>query len=200
MKILILGAGRVGSSVAANLVSEHNDITVIDTNATQLAALQERLDLRGVAGNCTHISILEAAGAADADMLIACTASDEANLVACKVARQIFNVPQRIARIRSNEFVDQPDLIGANGFCVDHLISPERSVTEYLQRLIAFPEALQVVEFAEGRVTLVLAHVQAGSRVAGRTAGDIAQPAGTAHVAAIYRDNRPIHTEAATVI
>lgn len=200
MKILILGAGRVGSSVAANLVSEHNDITVIDTNAQQLARLQEHFDLRVVTGNCTHISVLEAAGAADADMLIACTASDEANLVACKVARQIFNVPQRIARIRSNEFVDQPELIGPDGFCVDHLISPERSVTEYLQRLIQFPEALQVVEFADGRVTLVVVHIGKDSRVAGRKAGDIAAHGVQPHILAIYRNDRAINTEAHTVL
>src|SRR5690606_9986372 len=118
-------------------------------NSVPLMQLQERLDLRVVVGSGAHVSVLEAAGARDADMLIACTTSDEINLVACKVARQIFNVPQRIARIRSNEYVDQPDLIGPDGFCIDHLISPERSVTRYLERLIEFPEALQVVDFAQ---------------------------------------------------
>jgi len=194
LKIIILGAGRVGASVAENLVSERNDITIIDTNPAPLMALQERLDLRVVTGSGTHISVLEAAGAQDADMLIACTASDEANLVACKVARHVFNVPQRIARIRSNEFVDQPELIGADGFCVDHLISPERSVTTYLHRLIEFPEALQVVEFADGQVTLVLARIAPGSPIAQQCADDIAHnlPEANAHVLAIFRNDRPI--------
>src|SRR5690606_27206904 len=202
MKILILGAGRVGSSVAANLVSEHNDITVIDTNATQLAALQERLDLRVVAGNCTHISILEAAGAADADMLIACTASDEANLVACKIARQIFNVPQRIARIRSNEFVEQPDLIGADGFGIDHLISPERSVTTDLHRLIEFRAALQVVDFADGQVTMVLTKVAPGSSLVNRTVESFTDnlPGVNGHVLAIFRHDRPIEMQVRTLV
>ncbi len=194
MKVIILGAGKVGASVAENLVSEHNDITVIDTNPAPLALLQERLDLRVVTGSGTHISVLEAAGAQDADMLIACTASDEANLVACKVARQVFNIPQRIARIRSNEFVDQPDLIGADGFGVDHLISPERAVTTYLHRLIEFPAALQVVDFADGQVTLVLAQIGPDSPLVRRPADSVTDnlPDVNGYVLAIFRNGRPI--------
>lgn len=90
MNIIILGAGRVGESVAESLVSE-NDITVVDTSPERLRSLQERMDLRGVAGNGTEPSVLEAAGARDADMLIACTPADETNLVACKVAHLQFS-------------------------------------------------------------------------------------------------------------
>lgn len=193
MRIIILGAGRVGSSVAENLLSEQNDITVVDTDPTPLMALQERLDLRAVVGSGTHISVLEAAGAVDADMLIACTTSDEVNLVACKIARQIFNIPQRIARIRSNEFVDQPELIN-DGFGIDHLISPERSVTTYLHRLIEFPEALQVVDFAQGRVMLVLGRISKGSLIANLSLSEIAAkvPESKAEILAVFRNNRSI--------
>ena len=202
MKVIILGAGKVGSSVAENLVSERNDITVIDINSALLTELQERLDLRVITGSGTHISVLEAAGAHDADMLIACTASDEANLVACKIARQIFNVPQRIARIRSNEFVDQPDLIGTDGFGIDHLISPERSVTTYLQRLIEFPAALQVVDFADGQVTMVLTKVSPGSSLVNRTVESLTSglPGVNSHVLAVFRQDRPIEMQARTLI
>ena len=202
MKIIILGAGKVGASVAENLVSEQNDITVIDTDAAPLARLQERLDLRVITGSGTHISVLEAAGAQDADMLIACTASDEANLVACKVARQVFNIPQRIARIRSNEFVEQPDLIGPEGFGVDHLISPERSVTTYLHRLIEFPAALQVVDFADGQVTLVFAHVAAESPMVNKRVQAITDhlPDVNGHILAVFRKDRPIDVHAHTVL
>src|SRR5690606_31426129 len=202
VKILILGAGRVGSSVAENLVSEQNDITIVDLDASLLAALQERLDLRVVAGNCTHISVLEAAGARDADMLIACTASDEANLVACRVARMVFNVPQRIARIRSQEFYERSELIGLDGFCIDHLISPERSVTTYLQRLIAFPQALQVVDFANGQVTLALLHVEKNSAMAHPLAGDVAQllPGVPAHILLLFRQGKAIEVAPQTVV
>src|SRR5512137_1762887 len=104
MKILILGAGRVGESVAESLVSEQNDITVIDTDPQRLALLQDRLDLRGVVGNGIQPSVLREAGADDADMLIACAPLDETNLVACKVAHELFRIQTRIARVRSPEF------------------------------------------------------------------------------------------------
>ncbi len=201
MKIIILGAGRVGTSVAENLVSEKNDITLVDTDPSQLAGLQDRLDLRVLVGSGTHVSVLEEAGARDADMLIACTASDEANLVACKIARQLFNIPQRIARIRTNEFVEHPELIGPDGFCIDHLISPERSVTTYLQRLIQFPEALQVADFAGGSVTLVLVRVGHQSPLARRTAAALSEHSElNAHVLAIFRNDRAIQLTPQTVL
>lgn len=202
MKVIILGAGKVGSSVAENLVSEQNDITVIDTNPAPLALLQERLDLRVITGSGTHISVLEAAGAHDADMLIACTASDEANLVACKVGRQVFNIPQRIARIRSNEFIDQPELIGAEGFGIDHLINPERSVTTYLHRLIQFPAALQVVDFADGQVTLALVHIAPNSPLVHLSALAVTEhlPEVNGHILAIFRNDRPILIQPQSVI
>ncbi|RZL07960.1 MAG: Trk system potassium transport protein TrkA, partial [Rubrivivax sp.] len=101
MNIIILGAGRVGESVAESLVSEQNDITVIDMDPARLRSLEERIDLRGVVGNGIQPSVLQEAGAKDADMVIACAANDEANLVVCKIAHDIFNVPSTIARLRS---------------------------------------------------------------------------------------------------
>ena len=97
MKILILGAGQVGSTVAENLVSEANDITVVDTDAAKLQTLQNRFDLRTLVGNASHPSVLRQAGLADADMLLAVTQSDEVNMVACKLAASLFNTPTRIA-------------------------------------------------------------------------------------------------------
>ncbi|HZN86726.1 MAG TPA: NAD-binding protein, partial [Burkholderiales bacterium] len=105
MKIVILGAGQVGSSVAESLVSEQNDITVVDVEPGRLRALQDRLDLRTVIGSASHPSVLIEAGIEDADLLIAVTQSDETNLVACKLAARMFNVPRRIARIRANAFL-----------------------------------------------------------------------------------------------
>jgi len=202
MKILILGAGRVGTSVAENLVSEHNDITLIDTDARRLAQLQERLDLRGVVGNGTHIDVLTEAGAADADLLIACATSDETNLVACKIAKQVFNVPRRIARARAPAFLDHPELMGENGFCVDHLISPERSVTAYLESLIEFPETLQVLEFAKGRVALAALRVVAGSPLVGQAVESVRRriPDIDSRIVAIYRHDKPLIPVGSTVV
>jgi len=175
MKVLIVGAGRVGSGLAENLVSEHNDITVVDTDAAKLAYLQERFDLRGVVGDATQVSALRQAGAEDTDLLVACAASDAVNLVACKIARQVFNVPRRVARLRSPEYQELPELMGDEGFCVDSLISPERSVTTYLHSLIEFPEALQVVEFADGRISVMAVRVGRNSPLLGRPVHDLGQ-------------------------
>jgi trk system potassium uptake protein len=139
MKILILGAGRVGESVAESLVSEKNDITIIDTDPARLRVLQDRLDLRSVVGNGMQPSVLQAAGIEDADMLISCAPLDETNLVACKVAHDRFNVPTTIARLRSPEFPNGDPLLGKSGFAVDQVICPEESVTTYIQKLIEYP-------------------------------------------------------------
>lgn len=163
MKIIILGAGRVGESVAESLVSERNDITVIDTNPSRLRDLQARLDLRGVVGNGIQPSVLREAGAEDADMVIACGALDETNLVCCKVAHDVFQIPTTIARVRSPEFEDGSDLMGKAGFAVDHILCPEDSLTRYIRHLVEFPEALQVLAFAEGLVSLIAVRAVAGA-------------------------------------
>lgn len=156
MKIMILGAGRVGESVAESLVSERNDITVVDTDPARLAELQDRLDLRTVVGNAIQPSVLKDAGIEDTDMLIACAPQDETNLVACKVAHDVYGVPTTIARVRSDEFVDgDPLLAKKGGFAVDKIICPEQSVTAYIRKLIEYPAALQVLEFAHGLVSLI---------------------------------------------
>lgn len=202
MKILILGAGRVGTSVAEQLVSEHNDITVIDTDGPRLAVLQERFDLRRVVGNGTHISTLQAAGAADADMLISCVTADETNLVACKIAKQIFNVPRRIARVRSPEFLDNPELMSDDGFCVDYLICPERSVTSYLENLIEIPEALQVVEFANGRITAVTVRASDDGPLVNRPVQSVHEhlPDTDIRIVSIFRHGRSVDVEGQTMI
>ena len=158
MKILILGAGRVGASVAENLVSEKNDITIVDTDGERLRYLQERFDLRGVQGDASMPDILRSAGADDTDLLVACAATDPVNLVACRIAKDVFNIPRRITRVRSHAYSSNVDLI-KESFGVDSVISPEDSVTTYLHSLIEFPEALQVVEFGQGRLSILIIRI-----------------------------------------
>jgi trk system potassium uptake protein TrkA len=191
MKILILGAGRVGESVAESLVSEQNDITVIDTNPQRLAALQDRMDLRGVVGNGIQPSVLRDAGAEDADMLIACAPLDETNLVACKVAQEVFNIPTRIARVRSPEFTDGSPLLGKQGFAVDEVICPEESVTTYIRKLIEFPEALQVLEFSQNRVSLIAVRAVEGGPLVHHVISELPQlvPEVPMRIVAIYRSD-----------
>ncbi|MEY4645959.1 MAG: Trk system potassium transporter TrkA [Hylemonella sp.] len=189
MNIIILGAGTVGESVAESLVSEQNDITLIDQDPERLRELEERLDLRGVVGNGIQPSVLLEAGIRDADMVIACAAADEANLVVCKVAHDVFNVPTTIARLRSPEFKEGDALLGKGGFAVDRVICPEESVTRHIRQLIAYPEALQVVEFSEGRACLIVVRAAVGGLLVGRTIGEIRElmPDVEMRVVALYR-------------
>jgi trk system potassium uptake protein TrkA len=202
VKIIILGAGRVGESVAESLVSEHNDITVVDTDVDQLAHLQDRLDLRTVPGNGTHPAVLEQAGAADADMLIATAARDETNLVACQLAARLFNVPTRIARIRAPDFQDHPEITGEGGFYVDHLICPEQTVCDYIFKLIEFPEALQVLEFADGRASLIAVRAYAGGPLVEHPLSALRakHPNIDMRVVAIFRGDHPIRPDGDTRI
>ncbi len=202
MKIIILGAGQVGSSAAEHLVTEGNDITVVDTDAAKLAYLQDRFDLRTVVGAASHPSVLRAAGAAEADMLVAATLNDETNILACKLAAMLFRVPVKIARVRSRDYTAHPEIFAGDGLAVDHVISPEQEVTLYLKRLIEYPNALQVVEFARGRVRLVAVRVSADSYLVGHQLKDIRKrlPTLDARVVAIYRRDRMIQPDGHRVL
>jgi trk system potassium uptake protein len=189
MNIIILGAGRVGESVAESLVSEKNDITVIDTSPQRLRELQDRFDLRGVVGNGIQPSVLQEAGAQDADMMIACAPLDETNLVTCKIAHDLFNIPTTIARLRSPEFPDGAPLMDKSGFAVDRVICPEASVTRYVRQLIAYPEALQVLEFAQGLVSLIAVRAVAGAPLVRHTISELPSlvPDVDMRIVSIYR-------------
>ena len=110
MKIIIIGAGQVGATLAENLASEDNDITVIDTNLTRLRELQDRLDIQTVEGSGSHPDVLDQAGCNDADMLIAVSNQDETNMIACQVAHTLFKTPTKIGRVRSSAYAKYPEL------------------------------------------------------------------------------------------
>ena len=206
MKIIILGAGQVGGTLAESLVAENNDLTVVDMNPERLALLQDRLDLRTVLGHAAHPSVLQRAGAGDADMVVAVTQSDETNLVACRLCASEFNVPTRVARLRSLDYLAQDDddgtTLARKHFAVDHTISPEQEITHYLRRLIEHPEALQVLDFADGRVRLVAVRAYHGSPLVGHELQVIRKhmPNLDCRVAAIFRRDRGIVPEGHTVI
>ena len=202
MKILILGAGQVGSTVAESLVSEANDITVVDSDGDKLRLLQDRLDLRTLTGNAAHPSVLEQAGIADADMLLAVTQSDEVNLVACKLAATLYNTPTRIARIRATDYLERPEVFSADNFCVDFSICPEQILTEYIVKLIEFPEALQVQRFSQGKASLVAVRAFEGGPLVGKPLSFLRShmPQVETRVAAIFRKDGPLIPEGNTVI
>ena len=110
MKIVILGAGQVGSTVANALVHEDNDITIVDINERRLKELQDQMDIRSVLGHASHPKVMERAGIEDADLVIALTSSDEVNMIACQIAYSLYQVPTRVARVRSAEYTMRPEL------------------------------------------------------------------------------------------
>jgi len=203
VKVLILGAGQVGRSAAYQLAREPaNEVTVVDTDEELLRDLQGRIDVRTVAGNASFPSVLEAAGIADTDILVALTSSDEVNMVACEIANALFRTPTKIARIRAPEYTSQHKLFEEGALAVDVWISPEQLVTEYIERLILTPGALQVVDFADGRVRLVGMLARKGGLLVGqqlRTLRDH-MPNAEARIAAIYRKGRPIDPEGDTTV
>ncbi len=202
MKIVILGAGQVGSTVAESLVSEANDITVVDLDAGRLRNLQDRLDLRTVLGSAAHPTVLVEAGIEDCDLMIAVTQNDETNLVACKMAQQLFNVPTRIARLRATDYLANERVLGPDCFAVDLAICPEQVLTDYIVKLIEFPEALQVLEFAHGKASLVAVRAFQGGPLVGHPLQDIRKhiPSVDARVAAIFRGDHTIVPEGGTVV
>ncbi len=203
MKIIILGAGQVGRTAAYHLSREEaNDVTVIDSNEEILRDLQDRLDIRTVTGNAASPRVLESAGIANTDILVALTNSDEVNMLACQIAWTLYRTPKKIARVRSADFTARDRLFGENGVAVDVWISPEQLVTEYVARLIRYPGALQVLDFADGRVRLVGIRARQGGPLVGEELRTLRVhiPNIDARVAAIYRAGKSIKPEGSTVI
>ncbi len=205
MKIVITGAGQVGATLAEHLASEANDISVIDLDDRRLRELQDRLDIRTVQGMASHPDVLMRAGIEDADMLVAVTNSDEINMAACQVAYSLFRTPTKIARIRNRAYTSgklSERLFGENNIPVDHLITPEQVVTDYVYRLVEQPGALQVLDFADGLAQLVAVRAVKGGPLVGQELRFLKQhmPNVEARVAAIFRRDRPIFPEGNTLI
>jgi len=202
MKIIILGAGRVGASVAENLASEANDVTVVDEDEAVLEDLKTRFDIRTVKGHASHPETLMSAGGEDADMILAVTRNDETNMIACQVAYTLFHTPTKIARVRSVEYLNHPRLFVQEALPVDVLISPEQLVTDYIERLIEHPGALQVLDFAGGRVQLVAVRAYHGGPLVGHELSDLKKhmPGIDARVASIFRQGKPIALGGETII
>ena len=203
MKIVILGAGQVGRTAAYHLSREEaNEVTVVDTDEEVLRDLQDRLDVRTVAGNASYPSVLEAAGAAEADILIALTSSDEVNMMACEVAFTLYRTPTKIARIRAAEYTSRPELFSEEALPVDVFISPEQLVTEYVERLIHYPGALQVLDFADGKVRLVAVRAHEGGLLVGQQLRALREHVRDveARIVAIYRAGRSITPGGDTIV
>ncbi len=203
MKILILGAGQVGSSAAYHLSREEaNEVTVVDQRPEVLRELQDRLDIRTVVGHAAHPGVLDRAGANDADIVVALTDADETNMVACQVAYTLFHTPTKIARIRSAEYMSTKGLFTQDAIPVDVRISPEQLVCEYVEQLILYPGASQVLDFADGRVRLVGVKADRDGLLVGQRIATLKEhiPNTEGRIAAIYRHGKAMLPEGDTVI
>jgi len=203
MNILILGAGQVGTTAAYSLArDEANEVTIVDRNPEVLRELQDRLDVRTVVGDGAYPEVLERANARDADMIIALTNSDESNMLACQIAHSLFSIQTKIARIRAGAYADCPELFHDGGIPVDVTVSPEALVTKHIEQLVHFPGALQVLEFAEGRVRLVATRAEKGGALIGHPLSELPHhiPNVDCRVVAIYRGGRGIIPDGDTVV
>lgn len=202
MKIIILGAGRVGRTLGEQLLLEHNDVTLVDSSASQLTYLSEKFDLCTVVGNAAFPEVLEKAGAHDADMLIAVTGSDEVNMLACEIAHHLFKTPSKIARIRNSEYIRYPQLFNAKAIAVDILINPEDLVINYVSRLIEYPSALQVLDFAHGKIELVMVKALKDAPLIGQPLSNVLihLPSVEAKIVAISRQGKTVIPQPDTII
>jgi len=203
MKILILGAGQVGSSAAYHLSREEaNEVTVVDRSADVLRELQDRLDIRTVVGHASYPDVLERAGADDMDIIVALTDTDETNMIACQVAYTVYHTPTKIARIRSADYMNSRKLFTQDAIPVDVRISPEQLVCEYIEQLILYPGALQVLDFANGRVRLVGARADKRGSLVGQKIAALKEhiPNTEGRIAAIYRDGKSLQPDGDTII
>ena len=200
MKIVILGAGVTGSSVAGALASEENDIVVIDKKPHLLSALKSRLDIGTIEGNAAHPSVLNQAGVGTADMVIAVTDRDETNMLACQVINTLFTKPKTIARVRAIDFLNHPELFQPGG--IDIVISPEQVVTEAIHNLIKYPGALHVSQFADGLVRLVSIRVVPNGFLTGKRIHEVKEKLsdGMIRIVAIFRNGKAIVVNGEAVI
>lgn len=215
MKFLILGSGQVGSTIAQELASMPNhDVTIIDVDEYALKNISSRLDVQTIIGNGSSPMIMEQAGAHDTDMLLALTRSDETNLVACKLAAELFNIPHRIARVRSSDYleydlneeeIDHRSVLSPSlsAFSITNSIHPEHLVTEHLVGLLSYVRALQVLPFAHDRVRMVIAQTKEGDKIIGLTISESLNklPENSLYqICAIYRNNRLIIPTDQTIV
>ena len=157
MKVVICGAGQVGWQIARHLAGERNDVTVVDNNEALVRRATDTLDVNGVSGFASYPDVLERAGANDAEMIIAATHSDEVNMVVCQVAHSIFGIPRKIARLRSQSYLDAiySDLYRRDHLPIDVVISPELEVAEAALKRLSTPTSFDTESFLNGQAQLL---------------------------------------------
>ena len=201
-KIIVFGGGQVGSSVAKILSDDGNDITLVDYDKDVLTALKEKIDIKTIHGLASYPSVQKLADAENSDMVIAVTGSDEVNMAACHIAKSLFNVPKRIARLRANEYLRDEDNFDKSFFSISEVISPNILLTDYVKNILDHPGAFQAFEFASGLVQVLAATVLPDGPLSGKKLSEFKNhmPNVDVKVVAIYRQNKHIIPNGDTVI
>ena len=201
-KIIVFGGGQVGSSVAKILSDDGNDITLVDYDKDVLTALKENIDIKTIHGLASYPSVQKLADAENSDMVIAVTGSDEVNMAACHIAKSLFNVPKRIARLRANEYLRDEDNFDKSFFSISEVISPNILLTDYVKNILDHPGAFQAFEFASGLVQVLAATVLPDGPLSGKKLSEFKNhmPNVDVKVVAIYRQNKHIIPNGDTVI
>jgi len=200
MKIVILGAGRIGGSLARNLSNSNYEVCIVDENKNKLSDLEDKLDIMTVEGHASQLSTLKKSGLDEETIIIAVTSNDEVNIVACQIAKRVFNVKKTICRFKDNSYFEQLGIFGDG--VIDIPISPEDEITSYLKELIDHPGAGQIETFANGKVKLVSVKAKKKGKLVGRELKGIKDdmPDVDAFIAAIYRKGHPFIPSGDTVI
>ena len=191
-KILVFGGGQVGASVAKVLSDDGNDITLVDYDKNVLSGLKEKMDIKTIHGLASYPSVQKMADAENSDMVIAVTGSDEINMAACHVAKTLFNVPKRIARLRANEYLRSEDGFDKQNFSINDVISPNILITEYVKNILDHPGAFQAFQFASGQVQVIASTVLSNGPLAGKKLSEFKNhlPNVEVKVIAIFRDKK----------
>ncbi len=193
-KIIVFGGGQVGSSVAKILSDDGNDITLVDYDKDVLDELREKMDIKTVHGLASYPSIQKIADAENSDMIIAVTGSDEVNMAACHIAKTVYKVPKRIARLRANEYLRMEEGFDKSTFSINDVISPNILLTDYVKNILDHPGAFQAFNFASGLVKVIAATVLPDGPLSGKNLSEFKKhmPNVDVKVAAIYRDKKYI--------
>jgi len=196
VKILICGAGQVGYGIAEQLSIQKNDVTVIDNSNTLIDNINKSLDVRTIKGNGSYPEVLDEAGAGDADVIIAVTQFDEVNMVICHIAHILFKIPTKIARIRSNNFLnpEYENLFTTDNIPIDVLISPEREIGESVLKNLALPGAFEILEFADNKISLLGVSIEESFTLVNQSLGSLTKqfPDVICTVVGINRDDEII--------
>lgn len=202
MEIIILGDNEVANGLTQTLSGEEHNVTLVSTDINQLETMREECDIRTIFGMPSYPNVLAQAGAADADMLVAVTTNDEVNMVACEVAHALYDTPMKVARISAKEYLDKPSIFGEDVIAIDVTICPEQMVTNHLLRLITYPGASQVYNFADGEVRMILIRPFYGGVLIGKSLAELKDylPSMPVSVVSIYRQGKWLKLDGHTVI